>query len=213
MLSIGFPLPDQELNRLVTEKLLGVSLVPPRNIALSVVARRHHGKEGRFAWTTDLGEVVKLPPQDELPTDPELADVTDRQFAWIAQEFWLRHPDKRVREQFEAEVLAYRMEPMDFCNDATWRDIMAGHIVRSGFQVTQRIGLNSNSEVYHTATIEASFAPDNFWTAAERSAGRALCVAALMAIGVIGEPDNTPDGFHGVVEDDVAGIVAPGQHH
>lgn len=157
---------SSELDALVAEKVMGISLVPPRELAMARVGAR---------YVTSTGPVFLLTTGEDLPMSygadlraPEGSDYwNDRYYLYVAE-----HLGDRIKD----EVDAYRLSPEPYSTDIAAAWTVLGRFPKV---IVERDGAAWYAQVSHIRD------GDHWeWYAAEGiSAPEAICRATLLAVG------------------------------
>lgn len=94
------------LDALIAEQVMGLSLTPPRNIAMVRVAWRHIAVTGN-PFTLDDDSAIPIPRWQEIP-DPGTGDRNDR-YAWYVA--------SQREEQWCEEIDVYRFDAEPYTTD------------------------------------------------------------------------------------------------
>lgn len=162
----------RELDALVAEKVMGVSLIPPREAAMVRVAGRHVCATGPEFELRD-GRKFRMPPGRELKQPEGTDDWNARYFLFIAQQ---------VGSEWDAQIAAERDIPSPFSTDiaAAWE------VVEKLTSTTKQWFRFEQSCVTHEAifSVEGAGGLDGEWRAEAETAPLAICRAALQAVTV-----------------------------
>lgn len=125
---------------------------------------------------------MRLPSASELPSDPALADMTDREFGWVALNHYDSHEDAAIRAEYEGLVESATLTPVNICGDANVRDLLVAALNQDWCEVFISAAPRENGIPLYWVWL--SCGQFELYQAYSRSCGRALCIASLRRAGV-----------------------------
>ena len=168
-----------DMDVLISEKVMGISLIPSRDAAKVEVGYKHVTATGRV-FSFDNGKKIPCPPGDTLrePEGTTRKNWNDRYFLYMAEQ---------MSPEWDAEIEAVRMKPKPYSTDlrAAWEiveKLKCYHfdlgLFNDGWRCELCVG-NNNSRHYKAYGGRRE---GNYWE--PQYAALAICRAALTSVGL-----------------------------
>ena len=201
---VQFDMDDEMVDRLIAGEVMGIDLHPPLDIAKCIVAGQMVRKEIRGGVILSNDDVVQFPHDSELYPFPEGSDREKNPKAWqalyLAKHVLWNHP--QVGPAFRQAVMTYEMPLPPYSSDEQLFTEVVGRMAGLKYRYAALYGgglgvfVTFMPEPVHSDPQEAPFetvykdfseAHNSAIWVRDRSFPRAGTLAALVALGVMGE--------------------------